>query len=96
MLVERSELTVRDGSAPAFEAAMREKALPMMKEVPGVLSLRFGPSIENPDRFIILVEWESLDAHSAFSDHPVYPEFRACFSPHTATGLMEHFEVDEI
>lgn len=74
-----------------FATAMRERAMPILRSVPGVISAGFGRGVENPERFLILAEWESLEAHTAFRSLPVYPEFGLLFAPYSVGGAMEHF-----
>src|SRR3546814_2166641 len=50
--------------------AMAERGLVVLRSVPGVESVRMGRGVENPGKFMLLVEWRSLDAHAAFSRLP--------------------------
>jgi heme-degrading monooxygenase HmoA len=93
MLLERSELTIRAGQEDAFAAAMQARGLPLLRKVPGVLSLQIGRGVENPDKFLLLVEWESMAAHNAFSASPALHELIAIMTPHTTGGGMEHFQM---
>ena len=95
MVTERAELQISPGKEAEFEKAMRETALPILKEVEGVELVRFGRGVENPDRYMILVEWTSLDHHARFPDVPRYGEFRAAFA-HSIHGEMQHFNLDEV
>ena len=94
MLVERSEILIKAGSEEAFALAMRERGVPLLQSVPGVKWVRFGRGVENPDKFIILVEWETMDAHTAFGSSPARPKLHEVISPHSKGGAMEHFSID--
>lgn len=94
MLLERAELTIRPGHEEAFAESMREHGLPLLTSVPGVKWAKLGRGVENPEKFMILAEWESMEAHAAFPTLPVYPEFGALFAPHSVGGAMEHFKFD--
>jgi heme-degrading monooxygenase HmoA len=94
MLVERSELLIKQGSENDFEAAMRERGIPLLNAVPGVVSVKMGRGVENPDKFILLVEWQSMDAHTAFKTAPSNAALRQVIGPHSRGGAMEHFEID--
>ena len=94
MLLERSELLVREGQAEGFAAAMNDRGLAMLAGVDGVKTVGFGRGLENPDKFILLVEWDSMDAHVAFTKSAIYTPFRELFAPFTKGGAMEHFEMD--
>ena len=95
MLTERAELLIKPGSEEDFAAAMRERGIPLLESVPGVKSARFGRGVENPDKFILLVEWESMDAHRAFQKAPANGELRQVIGPHSRGGSIEHFEIGE-
>ncbi len=93
MLLERAELLAREGAEAEMLAMMTDRGVRMLAAVPGVRSVRFGRGVENPDKFMLLVEWESLDAHAAYSRMPVAAEFRALLTPVSRGGAMEHFEM---
>lgn len=94
MLVERSEITIWEGQEEGFAAAMHDRGLPMLAGFDGVRSVRFGRGVENPGKFILLVEWENMDAHTAFAKSAIYAPFRELFAPFSTGGVMEHFEMD--
>ena len=47
-----------------FEAAYRE-ARPLLVGTEGCRSARMTHGIESPDRFVLLAEWDSIEAHEA-------------------------------
>ena len=91
MLVERSDLLVKEGMEEEFATTMRERGNPLLASFPGVLSVSIGRGVENPDKFMLLVEWDSMDAHDAFRNHPNYGPFREILAPYVKGGAMEHF-----
>jgi heme-degrading monooxygenase HmoA len=93
MLIERSELIIKDGLEDDFAATMRELAIPLLMDVPGVNTVQFGQGVENPGKFMLLVEWTAMDAHTAFRSNPVYPEFSQLLKPFVNAGVMEHFYI---
>lgn len=95
MLLERAELLARHGAEAEMMAVMTERAIPMLAAFPGVLSVRFGRGVENPDKFLLLVVWDGMDAHSAFSRSPISTDFRALITPVSRGGAMEHFDMGE-
>src|SRR3546814_10447859 len=72
MVLERAELQIRAGMEIDFATAMAERGLVVLRSVPGVESVRMGRGVENPGKFMLLVEWRSLDAHAAFSRLPEF------------------------
>lgn len=93
MLLEISTITVRAGHEEAFAETMERQAMPILRKVPGLISTKYGRGVEHPEKFAILAEWESMAAHAAFRELPIYPEFGQLFLPHTLGAAMEHFEM---
>ncbi len=94
MLLERSEIMVREGAEKGFRSVMRERGLPILSGLPGVRKVSMGQGVENPQKFLLTVEWESMEAHTAFTAMPVFAEFRSLFGPYSVSGAMEHFMMD--
>ena len=93
MLVERAELLIKEGLEQDFAAAITERGVPLLKSVPGVKSVKVGRGVENPHKFMLLVEWESMDAHSAYKTTPSAVGLREVIGPYSKGGSMEHFEI---
>ena len=55
----------------------------MLEASPGFVSLRLLACVEDPGRYLLLVEWERLEDHvDGFRGGPSYPEWRR---------LLHHF-----
>jgi heme-degrading monooxygenase HmoA len=94
MLVERAELQIKEGMEQAFAAAMTAKGLPLLKNVPGVGSVQFGRGVEHPQKFMLLVVWDAMESHAAFSKSAAILEFRSLIQPFATGGAMEHFDMN--
>ena len=82
MILEHAILNVKAGEAPAFEIAMRE-ALPLISATPGFISLEVLPCVETPGRYLLLVQWQTLEAHTqGFRGSDRYDKWRK---------LLHHF-----
>lgn len=82
MIIEHAVLDVRPGESADFEAAL-EQAKPLIAGSPGFRSLRVSRCIEAPDRYLLLVEWDTLEDHTeGFRGSPAYQQWRA---------LLHHF-----
>ena len=82
MTREHAVLPVVPGREAQFEAALRE-ALPLISGTPGFLSLSVARGVEVPNHYLLLVEWESLEAHTiGFRQSPAYERWRS---------LLHHF-----
>ena len=93
MLLERAELLIREGQEEAFCAAMKERGIGLLTAVPGVLSVSLGRGVENPGKFLLLLEWKNMDAHRAYNKTPVCGEIRALIGRFSKGGSMEHFQM---
>lgn len=77
MILEHAILDVKPGQSPAFLLALNE-ALPLIKATPGFIDLDVRPCIETPDRYLLLVRWETLEAHTqGFRGSDRYEQWRA-------------------
>jgi len=94
MLLERAEILIKEGQEDGFWSAMQATGLKMLTSVAGVISAKIGRGVENPGKFIFLVEWESMQAHAAFNKAPICGEFRALIGGYSRGGSMEHFIFD--
>ncbi|MDQ1750448.1 MAG: hypothetical protein QOE71_1504 [Pseudonocardiales bacterium] len=91
MILEVALIDVPAGSEQAFEDGYRSVKM-ALAEAPGVRSIRMTHGIENPTRFVLLVEWGSLEAHQAFRDSDRFAVWRGGIGPHFAgPPLVEHF-----
>ncbi len=85
MIIEHAWLLVEAGREEDFMAAMRE-ALPIIESAPGCHGAEVRRQVENPQRFILLVQWESVAAHmEGFRTSPAFEQWRA---------LTHHFYVE--
>lgn len=92
MVLEIAEFTVRAGQEDEFAAAYRE-AVAQIKVTEGFRSVRMTRGVESPTRFVLLVEWDSVEAHTVgFRQSDRYPRWRELISPFFATDPhVEHF-----
>lgn len=61
-ILEVAILDLRGRHAPAFETALSE-ALPLIRRQPGCRSAEICPCLENPQRYLLLVNWADVAAH---------------------------------
>ncbi|UVO50999.1 antibiotic biosynthesis monooxygenase [Sphingomonas sp. SUN019] len=62
MILEHAVLSVKPGQELAFEAAMRE-ARALIAASPGFGSIIVRPAIDQPETYLLLVEWSDIAAH---------------------------------
>jgi heme-degrading monooxygenase HmoA len=95
MLLERAEILIKDGEEAGFAAAMKLEGIPMLASVPGVIAVNMGQGVENPGKFMLLVEWENMEAHAAYNKSPVCADFRVLIRGFSKGGAMEHFRMGD-
>jgi heme-degrading monooxygenase HmoA len=82
VITELAILDVKTGEEAAFEAAFAE-ATPLIAASPGFRSLRLERSLETTSRYVLLVDWDSLEDHTeGFRTSARYEQWRA---------LLHHF-----
>ncbi len=77
MILEHAVLDVVPDQQEEYEAAFDE-ARHIIAAMPGFRPLRLERCLERPTRYLLLVEWDSLEAHTAsFRGSPEYQRWRA-------------------
>ncbi|MFZ0060245.1 MAG: antibiotic biosynthesis monooxygenase family protein [Acidimicrobiales bacterium] len=88
MIVEKAPITVDRGEEEAFEQAFFEAA-PFIASSPGCHGVHLYDCVEEPTRFLFVIEWESLAAHEeGFRKSPAFAEWRRIVGP-CLGGLSE-------
>ena len=92
MILEHALLPVKPGREAEFVAAFDE-AKQIISSMPGFLSLRLSRCQERPSAFLLLVEWETLEAHTVgFRGSPEYDEWRRLLHDfYEPFPVVEHF-----
>jgi heme-degrading monooxygenase HmoA len=76
MVTEKAILEVNPSQTDEFEAAFA-KAILMLDASPGSHNARLERCVERPSRYQLVVDWDSLDAHTEiFRNSPLYEQFR--------------------
>ena len=82
MVLEIADFAVLPGREDEFVAAVRE-ALAYVTDTPGCRTARVIRGIESPSRFVLLIEWESLEAHTVeFRESDRFAKWRALVGPY--------------
>lgn len=94
MILERALITVKPGQAEAFKAAFA-KARPHIAGSKGCRKVEMRPGIENPEDFLLLVWWDTLEDHTVgFRESQAFQEWRAILGPLFASppAVVHHYE----
>ncbi len=93
MVLEVGLINVVPGQEAAFAEAYA-KARETLVTTPGCRSVRMTQGIESPFRFVLLVEWDSVDAHlDNFRATERFATWRGLIGPYfDGAPTVEHFE----
>jgi heme-degrading monooxygenase HmoA len=81
VVLEVADIQVLPGTAEPFKAAYLG-ARDVLTTTPGCRSVRMTHCIESPDRFVLLVEWDSVEAHEQnFRASDRFTAWRAAIGP---------------
>ena len=84
MVTEIAVLEITPGSEEAFADAYR-KVRHEVAETEGCRSVRLTRGVESPSRFVLLVDWDSVEAHEGnFRASDRFGRWRAAIGPHFA------------
>jgi heme-degrading monooxygenase HmoA len=91
MVLEIADIEVRPGAEDDFAAAYRG-VREVLTTTPGCRSARMTRGIESPSRFVLLVEWDSVEAHEEnFRATERFTTWRATLGPFfTSPPHVEH------
>ncbi|WP_117214666.1 antibiotic biosynthesis monooxygenase family protein [Allorhizocola rhizosphaerae] len=92
MVLEVALIDVRAGQEDDFAAAYA-KGRETLATTPGCRSVRMTRGIESPSRFVLLVEWDSVEAHlENFRATERFVTWRGLIGQYFAQPpLVEHF-----
>ena len=94
MILEIAQIDVKAGSEAEFEAGIKQAA-EIFRAAKGCVSFAVRRSIEKPQRYRLLIEWETLEAHTKdFTGSQAWKDYRALVSPcFEAPPSVEHTEL---
>jgi heme-degrading monooxygenase HmoA len=92
LIVESALLVIRPGSEAQFEAVFAS-AIAAIAGSKGYLAHELRRSVETPNRYLLRVEWETLEDHTiGFRGSPAFTRWRAQISPlFESPPVVEHF-----
>lgn len=94
MILERALIAVKPGQAEAFKTAFA-KARPHIEGAKGCRKVEMRQGIENPEDFLLLVWWDTLEDHNiGFRESAAFTEWRAILGPLFASppNVVHHEE----
>ncbi len=92
MILELATVDIKQGTNEAFEADL-EKAQAVICQSKGYIGHQFHKCIEQHNRYILLIRWETLEDHiQGFRESELFKEWRALIGPYfETTPFVQHF-----
>jgi heme-degrading monooxygenase HmoA len=95
MIVEIADIRVRPEDKAAFTEAITRAGATVLSKATGYRGHTILACQETPGRFVLRVDWETLEAHTVgFRQSPAFADWRAIIGPFFAQPPhVEHFDV---
>ncbi|MEI6709693.1 MAG: antibiotic biosynthesis monooxygenase family protein [Actinomycetota bacterium] len=75
MITEHVLVHITSGQESAFEASVAQ-ALPIITAAPGCHQAVVRRQFEDPSTYLLLIDWESVEAHMAFRQSDLFPKWK--------------------
>lgn len=93
MVLEIADIAVQPGAEEEFAAAVRA-GIRYVAATPGYRNARLTKGIESPGRFVLMIEWDSVEAHTVrFRESENFGHWRGHIGPFLdGAPRVEHFD----
>ena len=93
MILEIADIRIHSGQQAAFETALQAGISSAISQAQGFISASFKRGIESPERYILQIEWATLEDHTEhFRGGPLFQIWRGLVGPFFAEPpKVEHF-----
>ena len=94
MVVEIAILEAKAGEADNMRKGL-EAARKIISQANGYLDSTFQQSIEDPNRFVLYIKWQTVEDHTnGFRQGPLFPEWRSLWAQYmNGTPNVQHYQV---
>jgi len=95
MILELADIRIKPGQQEQFEKAAHLGLSTVIAKSKGFRGYQVRHSIESPERYLLLLEWETLEDHTVgFRGSPAMAEWRGIVSDFFAQApFTEHFDL---
>jgi heme-degrading monooxygenase HmoA len=94
MILELVDIRIHPGQNAAFDEAIARGVRNVIAHAKGFQGFKVNKGIENPERYILQIFWDSVDNHMVgFRQSEAFAQWRAIVGPYFASPpAMEHFD----
>ena len=95
MILEIADIRIHADQQVAFDEAIQRGLATVISKARGYRGFKVNRGIEHPDRYILMIFWETLEDHTVhFRQSPAFAEWRAIVGPFFAVPpAVEHFSL---
>jgi heme-degrading monooxygenase HmoA len=95
MILEIADIRIKPGQQAQFEKAVQFGLNTVIAKSKGFRGHQVHHSIESPDRYVLMLEWDTLEDHTVgFRESPAFVEWRSIVIDFFAQApFTEHFEL---
>jgi len=95
MILEVADIRIQPGREAEFSEAIQRGVETVIAHAKGFRGYKVNHSIESPERFLLLIYWDTLENHTVdFRGSPAFQSWRAIVGPFFAQPpFVEHFEL---
>ena len=95
MILELADIRIHSGQNSAFDEAIARGLRDVISHAKGFQGYKVNKGIENPDRYVLQIFWETLENHTVdFRQSDAFTQWRAIVGPFfAAPPVVEHFEL---
>lgn len=91
-VLERVHLSIVPGTEDAFEQAMTATGLAVLRAAQGCRGVQLRRGVEDPGTYLLTVEWDSVEAHTSYTQEPAFQGLVAILQAHLAGPTdLQHF-----
>ncbi len=92
MILELAILEIKEGQLSEFESNL-EKAQSVINQSEGYIGHEFQQCMEEPNKYILLIQWTSLEAHEeGFRKSELFKEWRGLIGSYFASApTVQHY-----
>lgn len=94
MITEVADIRIDPSQQAEFEKAIVQGVETVIAKAKGFVSYRVQHSIETPARYLLQIEWQTLENHTKdFRESEAFTQWRSIVGPFfTSPPVVEHFK----